>query len=253
MDHHTAAAVSIVGSALDVIGSLYLAYDLLGGQHGPLRLLTRAVTYSLVFGTGYGLGLGLFFGVASGLATGVTVAIELNRAARGLNHYSLAWEGLFSAIRGFGFAAGLYRILGLEFAAAFGLLITAGQTVGYSRGMRPALDYVAARRSRFTRRQLWGTVRRTAGYTATALICTALVHPGYDVWHTWHTWSFAIRVGLVTGLVTGIGISVNPYIEYYADNLPERRLGAFGIVLILCGFVLQSLQYWLTLFDVRLT
>ena len=54
-----------------------------------------------------------------------------------------------------------------------------------------------------------------------------------------NTWAFAIRVGLVTGLVTGIGMTVNPYIEYYADNLPERRLGAFGIVLILCGFAFQ--------------
>lgn len=32
MDHHTLAAVSITGTCLDVIGSLYLAYDLLGGQ-----------------------------------------------------------------------------------------------------------------------------------------------------------------------------------------------------------------------------
>jgi hypothetical protein len=64
MDHHSVAAISIAGSTLDVLGSLYLAYDLLGGQHGPLRLLTRAVTYSLVFGIGYGLGL--FFGVVAG-------------------------------------------------------------------------------------------------------------------------------------------------------------------------------------------
>ncbi len=42
MDHHAVAAVSIAGTCLDVLGSLYLAYDLLGGQHGPLRLLTRA-------------------------------------------------------------------------------------------------------------------------------------------------------------------------------------------------------------------
>src|SRR5437588_8187308 len=62
MDHHTVAAVSITGTCLDVLGSLYLAYDLLGGQHGPLRLLTRAVTYSIVFGVGYGIGLGFFFG-----------------------------------------------------------------------------------------------------------------------------------------------------------------------------------------------
>src|SRR5713101_1631211 len=61
MEHHSVAAVSITGICLDVLGSLYLAYDLLGGQHGPLRLLTRAVTYSIVFGIGYGLGLGLFW------------------------------------------------------------------------------------------------------------------------------------------------------------------------------------------------
>ena len=100
MDHHTVAVVSITGTCLDVLGSLYLAYDLLGGKHGPLRVLTRAVTYSVVFGTGYALGLGPFFGLASGIATGITLAIELNRAARGLDHYSLRWEGLFSAIRG---------------------------------------------------------------------------------------------------------------------------------------------------------
>src|SRR6266852_8020910 len=124
MDHHTVAAVSITGTCLDVLGSLYLAYDLLGGQHGPLRLLTRAVTYSIVFGIGYGFGLGLFFGLVSGIASGITVSIELNRAACGLPHYSLVWEALLSAIRGFGFAVGLYRGLGLGFAIAFGTLIT---------------------------------------------------------------------------------------------------------------------------------
>jgi hypothetical protein len=246
MGHHTVAAISIAGTCLSVLGSLYLAYDLLGGRHGPLRLLTRAVTYSVVFGIGYGIGLGLFFGLASGIATGVTVAVEQNRAARGLEHYSLAWEGMFSAIRGFAFGAGLYRILGLEFAVAFGLLMTAGQIFGYSQSLRLGTDYVASRRPRLTRRQFRGTVVRTIGHTAAALICSALVR------HVDHAWWFAIRVGLVTGLVTGVGVTVNPYIEYYADNLPERRLGAFGIGLILCGFALQSVQYWLALFDVRL-
>ena len=247
MDHHTVAAVSIAGSCLDVLGSLYLAYDLLGGQHGPLRLLTRAVTYSIVFGVGYGFGLGFFFGIASGIATGITLAIELTRASRGLNHYSFPWEALFSAVRGLAFGAGLYRILGLRFAIAFGVLITLGQLFAYSRGMRPALDYVASRRSRLTRRQLQGTLIRTVGYIATALVCSFFVR------HVDHIWSFALRVGLVIGLVTGIGATINPYIEYYADHLPERWLGVFGIGLILCGFSLQSIQYWLALFDVRLT
>lgn len=247
MDHHTLAAVSITGTCLDVVGSLYLAYDLLGGQHGPLRLLTRAVTYSLVFGIGYGLGLGLFFGVASGLTTGITISIELNRTARGLDYYSLPWEGVFAAIRGFGFGLGLYKVVRFEFAASFAILITVGQILAYSRGMRPAIDYSASLRPRFSRRQFWGTLTRTIGYIASALVCSAYIH------HLDHPWSFAIRVGLVTGIVTTVGATFNPYIEYYADNLPERRLGAFGIVLILCGFALQSFQYWLTLFDVHIT
>ncbi|HWX54291.1 MAG TPA: hypothetical protein VN176_06835 [Verrucomicrobiae bacterium] len=247
MDHHIVAAVSIAGTCLDVLGSLYLAYDLLGGQHGPLRLITRAVTYSLVFGIGYGLGLGLIFGVFAGVATGITLSIEFNRAARGLDHYSLPWEALFSAIRAFAFGAGLYRSLGLAFAVTFAVLVTLGQVFAYSRGMRPAMEYIASRQARLTRRQFWGTVVRTIGYIVTALICSALVR------RVDHAWSFAIRVGLVTGLVTGFGATINPFIEYYADNLPERRLGAFGIGLILCGFTLQSLQYWLALFDVRPT
>jgi hypothetical protein len=247
MDHHSVAAVSIAGTFLDVIGSLYLAYDLLGGQHGPLRLLTRAVTYSIVFGVGFGLGLGLWFGLASGLASGVTIAIELHRAARGLKHYSLGWEGLFSAIRGFAFGAALYRNLGWEFAGAFAVLITAGQVVAYVRGVRPALDYAATGRPRITRRHAWAILVRTLGYTATALLCSAFVQ------HVDHAWLFAIRVGLVIGVVTGIGGAVVPLIEYFADNLPERRLGAFGIALIFLGFTLQSFQYWLVVLDVRVT
>jgi|SRR5579859_718645 len=247
MDHHTLAAVSIAGTCLDVVGSLYLAYDLLGGQHGPLRLLTRAVTYSLIFGIGYGLGLGLFFGLAAGFTTGITISIELNRTARGLDYYSLPWEAVFAAIRGFGFGLGLYKVVGIGFASSFAILITVGQILAYTHGMRPAIDYAASLRPRFSRRQFWGTLVRTVGYIASALVCSAFIH------HLDHPWSFAIRVGLVTGIVTAVGATFNPYIEYYADNLPERRLGAFGIVLILCGFALQSFQYWLALLDVRLT
>jgi len=245
IDHHFLASVSIAGTCLDVLGALYLAYDLLGGEHGPLRLLTKAVTYSIVFGLGYAIGLGFFFGVISGVTTGVTVAIELNRAARQDSHYSLPWEALFSAIRAAGFAAGLYPMVGLRFVVAFGMLITGGQIIAYSRGMRPSLDYVSARRPRLSRRQFWGTVVRTVGYSAAALVC------GIFAQHLEHPWRFAIRVGVVTGLVTAMGIIVNPYIEYYADKLPQRALGVLGIALILCGFALQSVQYWVALLDVQ--
>jgi len=247
MDHHTVATISIIGISLDVLGGLYLAYDLLGGQHGPLRLLTRAVTYSVVFGVGFGLGLGLVFGLAAGAATGTTAAIELQRTARKGDHYPLQWEAVFSAIRGLAFAGALYRAVGIPFAVLFGALITVGQVVAYSRGMRPSLDYAASRQARLTRRQLVGAIIRTVGYTTTAFICSAVVR------HVDHVWLFAARIGLVTGVVTALGTMVNPYIEYYADSLPEKRLGVFGIGLVGCGFVLQSVQYWLAILDIPVT
>jgi hypothetical protein len=137
--------------------------------------------------------------------------------------------------------------LGLPFAAAFAFLITAGQIFAYTQGMRPSMDYEAARRHRLSRRHIWGAIARTAGYIATALICSAVVR------HVEHPWLFALRVGVVTGLVTAVGAMVNPYIEYFADNLPERRLGVFGIWLVLSGFAMQSVQYWLAIFNVRVT
>jgi hypothetical protein len=247
MDHHMVASISIAGSCLDVLGSLYLAYDLLGGPHGPLRLLTRAVTYSILFGLGYGLGLGLIFGVASGIAIGVTFAIELNRMSKRQDHYSLPWEAFFSAIRAAAFSAALYPQVGARFAMLYGVLLVAGQVIAYSRGVRPSLNYSATRRPRISRMGVEATVIRTAGYMAAALLCSAVVR------HVEHPWLFALRLGLVTGLVTGVGMAFSPYVEYYADNLPERRLGVFGIGLMFCGFALQSLQYWLAVFDMRLT
>lgn len=82
IDRHTLALINIVGSAFDVLGGLYLAYDLLGGEHGPLRTLTRGVTYGLLFGAGYGVALGPVFGLTSGAAHGLTLAWEFSRAAR---------------------------------------------------------------------------------------------------------------------------------------------------------------------------
>jgi hypothetical protein len=68
-----------------------------------------------------------------------------------------------------------------------------------------------------------------------------------------HPWLFAVRLGLVTGIVTAVGTALNPYIEFFADNLPERRLGVFGICLVFCGFLLQSLQYWVVILGIPVT
>jgi hypothetical protein len=50
--------------------------------------------------------------------------------------------------------------------------------------------------------------------------------------------------------VTVIAGSFVPFVEWEADNLPAKRMGAVGVGLILIGFALQSVQYWLVLLNI---
>src|ERR1700722_20149254 len=131
IDRHTLALISIIGSSLDVLGALYLAYDLLGGEHGPLRTLTRGVTYGVLFGAGYGLALGPMFGLASGAPHGITLAWEFSRAARHEAKPGFWFDVGMSSIRGCGYALGFIFLYGAGFALTFAVLSTVGQVFAY--------------------------------------------------------------------------------------------------------------------------
>jgi hypothetical protein len=244
VDKHTLALISIIGSTLDVLGALYLAYDLLGGEHGPLRTLTRAVTYGALFGTGFGLALGPIFGLAAGAAHGITLAWEYSRAARHEPKSGLWRDTAMSAIRGCGFALGASYAFGALFGITFGALSTAGQAIAYQAGIRPTVDYKPATHPRLTRFQLLAAVNRTVGYII-AGYASSLVAQQRD-----HAIAIGLKAGLAIGAVTVIGGSCTPFVEWTADHLPQRRMGVFGVALILLGFTLQSVQYWLALLDV---
>jgi hypothetical protein len=246
MDKHTLALISIVGTCLDLLGAMYLAYDLLGGEHGPLRTLTRAVTYGAIFGTGYGLALGPVFGLASGVAHGITLAWEYSRASRNQPKPGLLVDAAMSAIRGCGFAIGASYLFGARFGITFGVLSTAGQVIAYSLGVRPTVDYRPATRPRLTRFQLLAAANRTVGYTVAGYVASLVAqHRDYAI-------SVGLRVGLALGLVTAIAGSCTPFIEWTADHMPQRRMGVIGVGLILAGFAFQAVQYWWTFLDLPL-
>jgi hypothetical protein len=244
IDHHTVAAISIAGSALDFFGGMYLAYDLLGGKHGPLRTLTRSLTYSLLCTLGYAVFLGWRFALPAGITAGFTVAMEFARAARQQPDPGLLADTLFSALRGAGFAIGLYPTFGPRFAILFALLNTAGQVFAYSLGIRPTMEYENARRFRLSRKQFLAALNRMLGVTVAALLCSWITR------NPLHSWTEALRFGAIIGGVTALISVFGPSIEWLADSLPERRLGVFGVGLILCGFTLQSVQYWINLLDI---
>ena len=77
--HHLISIFSLAGVILDALGGLYLAYDLLGGKKGPLRIVTKSVSYGVMFGSVYGLPLGVWFGLAGLLISGPALSIEIGR------------------------------------------------------------------------------------------------------------------------------------------------------------------------------
>src|SRR5579863_306739 len=244
IDKHTLALISIVGSSLDVLGALYLAYDLLGGEHGPLRTLTRGVTYSVLFGTGYGLALGPVFGLASGVAHGITLAWEFSRVARGGPKPGFWYDAAMCAVRATGFALGAAYLYGGTFGVTFGVLSAVGQVVGYRAGIRPSLDYQPAARPRLTKYQFLAAVNRTVGYAAAGTISAFAAHQRAQAL------GVGVKAGLAIGAVTAVAITCTSFVEWIADHMPEKLMGGFGIGMLLIGFALQSIQYWLVLLDV---
>ncbi len=222
---------------------MYLAYDLLGGEHGPLRTLTRAVTYGALFGVGYGFGLGPIFGLSAGVTTGVTLAWEFSRAAKNRPKPGLWYDVVMSAIRAAGYGLGLAYLYGVRFGIVFSILATVGQVFAYRIGIRPTIDYKPVARPRLTRNQVLGAINRTIGYLVAGYLSASVAG------HRTNSLSIALRVGLTIGLIVAVLTAFTSFIEWGSDHVPQKAMGVFGVGLILIGFVLQSFQYWAALFD----
>jgi hypothetical protein len=139
IEHHVLAGINLVGILLDLMGGLYLAYDLLGGRKGPLRTMTRSATYSVLFGLGYGLPLGHTFGLVAGTGLGLALGLEFRSAGpnrprvRPVPYRTFAF-GLF---RGLALGLAAWLTFGLRFGVAFGLLSGLGLLLVYMLRFRP--------------------------------------------------------------------------------------------------------------------
>ncbi len=60
---------------------------------------------------------------------------------------------------------------------------------------------------------------------------------------------FGVLVGGAVGLASMVLTAASPMIEYWIDNMPERHLLLMGVVLVLLGFALQSVQYVVVLLN----
>ncbi len=86
---------------------------------------------------------------------------------------------------------------------------------------------------------------RTLGYALTGFVSSIAARQA-------HALAVGLKAGVAIGLVTAVAGAFTPFIEWTADRVPEKRMGVFGVGMILTGFALQSVQYWISLLDVTL-
>lgn len=190
------------------------------------------MTYGVLFFVGYVVFLPVGFSAIAALGTGSTLAIEFARAV----------DALCSLVRGACFGVGSAWLFGRRFGVSFGVLSTIGQIVAYRMGITPTLGLDARRQKR---KHLLGVANRTIGYALAGLVSAASAQQQSRT-----ALLFGVGMGVAIGAISALMGVIGPIIERWADRLPVRRLGMFGTFLIFSGFLLESVERWLVLFDV---
>jgi hypothetical protein len=236
--HDLIPILSLAGVILDALGGLYLAYDLMGGKNGPLRTITKSVSYGVMFASAYGLPLGVWFGLAGLLVSGPALSIEIGR--RNVRSLHPFFEALaFGLLRAVSFGAAGWLSKDSWFGIVFGILCAIGFVATYlivgppadTGSGQPRIDRAVLKRAAF----------RGASIGLAAVLSGAIHEER-------HALSYGVEVGAVTGISSAILVAVAPAVEAWVDNLPDRRLGGYGAILVLIGSLFQTLQYIFPLF-----
>jgi hypothetical protein len=241
VDHRVIDIFALSGAVLDALGGLYLAYDLLGGKYGPLRTLTRCTTYAIPFGLGYAL-IGRWFGVIGALLMGPLLGVENSARAREA-HEATFQSALFALFRGVAFTIASWPSASPGFAISFGLLCTIFLILAYRLAGSVGDVWVEQNKPRISKVTWVIFLSRGLAVGASSIVAGVLTGTPGEL-------ALGLQIGLVAGSLAGLTNAFGPLVEWWADNLSPRRLGAFGTILLLMGFCLQSVQYVLPLFDI---
>lgn len=246
-DTRELAYLGLSGTLLDMLGGLYLGYDLLGGVKGPLALVTRAVTYSVVFGLGYGLAFGTAFGVIAGIGLGTTLAVEFSGVSRHQRVHGsspLYQSPLFGFMRGPILGLAAWHRFGGRFAALFGALCAVLLGLVYRLRFAPAYDYRSQEAPVVTRHRLVAALMRALAVGVAGALA------GWLSTGNPYSMIFGVVVGGAVAAVTTLVTVFSPIVEWRVDHMPERHLILAGLGFVFAGFLLQSIQYVLVILRV---
>jgi hypothetical protein len=185
-----------------------------------------------------------WFGVIGALLMGPLLGIENSRRAR--EGREARFESvLFALLRGAAFAIASWPSASAAFAVLFGLLCAIFLIIAYTLAGSPGDLWLARDKPRFSKVTGLVFVSRGLAVGASSLVAGAVTGTPGEL-------ELGLKIGLIAGLLSGAMTAFGPLVEWWADNLSPRRLGAFGTILLLAGFCLQSVQYVLPLLNVAI-
>jgi hypothetical protein len=247
LSHQFVGEVTLLGMGLDALGGCYLAYDLFGGRGGPLRTISRTAGYVALFFIGYAVALG--FGYALVAATGMGTLLASESRLAGIsplqNRAGRATLRMFGFLRGLVLGLAGITVAGPLFGACFGIFSGLALMIAYSLGYAPAQGYKVGARPELTRATVMAAIIRGLLISACGTLADFLAS-------TTPEWPWlGLRVGVAAGIAGALALFFSPRLEWWTESLPERQLGMFGIGLIFCGMVLESIPNWLMVWDVH--
>ena len=188
--------------------------------------------------------VGLRYAIVAASGMGILLGIEFHIARMNPSHGERRMiVVLFGFLRGLVLGLAAITVAGPVFAAVFGLLSGAGLTISYLLGFAPTQDYEAESKPHISGHKVLASLWRAVAVGIAGIVAGVLSAPR-TYWIL-----FGLKLGLAAGTVNALVGLFSPAIERWIENLPERRLGAAGLVLIFVGMILQSIQYWIVVFE----
>ena len=250
--------IAILATTLTVIGSMYLAYDLLGRQHGPLRWVSLFVTSGLVgaimtepvalpiaaMGNVPAALKILLVGIVLGSFSGILFAIPEDprhpKIFSGRASMAGGVLGIFfcAALIGIAVPPGmittatdveLYLLVSTLFGVPIGIALGGFHHFfrgNYRPGRPPLFSWQSSLKAFGIMLGIWGII---------ALL--ALGEPTQEK----QLYAYTLIVAAVA-FTSAIPAGFAPHVFWWLNHLPERVLGAVGFVLTLIGAMLPVIQ-----------
>jgi len=241
VDHRVIDIFALSGAVLDALGGLYLAY-------GPARRQVRPAPHADPM---HNVRYTVRTGICANWALVRLIGCVLMGPITGFEQSRRAREGreakfestLFAVLRGVAFAIASWSSASPAFAVVFGLLCAIFLILAYRLAGSPGDVWVEQAKPHISKVTWVVFASRGFAVGASSIVAGAVTGtPG--------EFALGLKIGLVAGSLSGLTNAFGPLVEWWADNLSPRRLGAFGTILLLIGFCLQSVQYVLPLFNV---